>query len=746
MIFSDKFVCATREYNSYEKHVSNPQFRYSFTLDAVPQNAEITICGLGYYKLYLNGKDITKGFMAPYRSNLNHYLYYDNYNLSQLLQKGENVIGVLLGNGFLNPCIETWDFNKIPYRSAPMVALCVEADGKVLFDATKLKCTESPITFDEFHSGEYYDARLEIDSWQEKGFDDSAWREVLLATAPKGEPRIPDCEPIKAINVRRAQKILKSKKGYIYDFGVNSAGVCKLSISGKRGQEIEISYGEILREGELDNQNISYNEWMHLDRYTLKGDKQEVFVPHFTYHGFRFAEITGITQEQAVPELLEYLEMSSDIEQISDFKCDNASINALLEITMRSNRANFMYFPTDCPQREKNGWTADAALSSEQHLIYLDCARSLKEWLRNIFKAQNEQGAIPGIIPTYDWGFAWGAGPAWDIVMFEIPYRIYQYTGDTEIILEGKEALLKYLKYMQTKRDEKGLMHYGLCDWCHCVLSESQAKEWLCYTDTITCKNLCDKAVALFNAVGDKKSAAYAQNLSDDIKQTIRRELMDEANELKVCNQTTQAMAIYYGIFNQEELSKAYLKLEEIIRKDNNKMSFGVLGNRVIFSVLAESGRIDLALEMMLNPEFPSFEYWLKQGATSLFEGFYHFKHGVDSFKKDDVRIDSLNHHFWGDIIAVFMRHLAGIKVESPTQVKIEPCFTKWVNDVEASQSVKGKKICVKYKKTDETVKMTVTLPSEIDVTLTLPDGYSIKKGEATLKQGENNFVFIKNN
>ena len=170
MIFSDKFVCATREYNSYENHVSNPQFRYSFTLDAVPQNAEITICGLGYYKLYLNGKDITKGFMAPYRSNLNHYLYYDNYNLSQLLQKGENVIGVLLGNGFLNPSIDKWDFCKIPYRSAPMVALCVEADGKVLFDATKLKCTESPITFDEFHSGEYYDARLEIDSWQEKGW------------------------------------------------------------------------------------------------------------------------------------------------------------------------------------------------------------------------------------------------------------------------------------------------------------------------------------------------------------------------------------------------------------------------------------------------------------------------------------------------------------------------------------------------------------------------------------------------
>ena len=255
MLFSNNFVSATREYNTFEKHVANPQFRKSFTITSLPQRSEITICGLGYYELYLNGQNITKGFMAPYRSNPEHYIYYDNYDLSDYLVEGENVIGVMLGNGFLNPNITVWDFCKVPFRSAPMVALSLELDGKEIFDATSLKCTESPITFEEFHAGEYYDARLELDGWKTAGYDDSSWREVLPAKAPSGEPRIPSCEPIGIIDVHYPARIIKSKNGYIYDFVVNAAGLCELNIKGSRGQEVQLRFGELLRSGELDKQN-----------------------------------------------------------------------------------------------------------------------------------------------------------------------------------------------------------------------------------------------------------------------------------------------------------------------------------------------------------------------------------------------------------------------------------------------------------------------------------------------------------
>ena len=743
MIFSDRFVCATKEYNTYEHNVPNPQFRKSFTLDALPKTAEITICGLGYYELYVNGHNITKGFMAPYRSNLDHYLYYDNYDLGEYLVEGENVVGVLLGNGFLNPNIATWDFSKIPYRASPMVALCVELDGKVLFDATQLRCTDSPITFDEFHSGEYYDARAELDGWQVAGFDDSEWREVLPAKAPAGEARVPDCEPIGIIDVHYPARILKSKNGYIYDFAVNVAGLCELNIKGERGQTVELRYGEMLRGGELDVSNIVFDKCLHLDRYTLRGDRAERFMPHFTYHGFRFVEVTGITEKQATSALLTYYEMSSSFAQTADFKCDNASLNALFDATMHSNRANFMYFPTDCPHREKNGWTGDAALSAEQHLIYLDCARSMKEWLRNIFKAQNAEGTIPGIVPTFDWGFAWGNGPAWDIVMFELPYRIYQYTGDTEIIREGRTHFLRYLKYMEGKRDGQGLLHYGLGDWCHSQRKQHEIKDQLPYTDTVTCKSLCDKAALIFDAIGDADSAAYARSLSDDLKRTFREAFLLPEKTLRISNQTTQSMAIYYGMFDKDELPQAYLELERVIAVASERMDFGVLGNRAIFRVLAECGRIDLALKLMLNTEFPSFAYWLKQGATSLFESFTHFDHRIDGFT-DDPRPASLNHHFWGDIIAVFMRHLAGIQVTSPTEVCIAPCFADIINNVEAYETLSGERISVQYKKTDVMVEMTVTVTGRIKATLTVPQGYRLAYGKTTLKAGENRLVFCK--
>ena len=743
MIFSPNFVCATKEYNTYEAPVANPQFRKSFTLTSLPKSAEITICGLGYYELYVNGENITKGFMAPYRSNPEHYLYYDNYQLSEYLTEGENVIGVLLGNGFLNSCIDIWDFTKSPFRSSPMVALSLEIDGKELFDATQLKCAESPITFEEFHSGEYYDARLEMAGWKTAGFDDRAWREVLPAKTLAGEPRIADCEPIGIIDVHYPARILKSKNGYIYDFVVNAAGLCELNIKGVEGQEVTLRYGEMLRNGELDTENISYNQWANVDRYTLKGGAVEKFMPHFVYHGFRFVEVTGITEKQATPELLTFYEMSSSFNQTADFKCDNASINALFDATMRSNRANFMYFPTDCPHREKNGWTGDAALSAEQHLIYLDCAKSMKEWLRNIFKAQNEMGALPGIVPTHDWGFAWGSGPAWDVAMFELPYRIYQYTGDTEIISEGRPYFLKYLKYMESKRDEFGLMHYGLGDWCHSQCSQREIEDQLKYTDTITCKYLCDIAAAMFTVIGDDASATYARELSDDIKKAFQEKLMYPTGSLKISSQTTVSMAIYYGMFEENQLQKAHSRLELVIHKCADRMHFGVLGNRAIFRVLAEHGNIELALKMMLNPNFPSFEHWLDQGATSLFEEFTYFDHTIDSFT-DDPRPNSLNHHFWGDIIAVFMRHLAGIQVNSPTNITIAPCFTELINNVDAYETLPDGKVSVKYKKTDIMVDMMINIPSKVDASLVIPHGYRLAHGKTALRSGENHLVFCK--
>ncbi len=747
MRYSNHFVCASECYNTLEHPVANPQFRKSFLLPTLPSSAQLTICGLGYYEVYLNGQNITKGYMAPYRANPDHYLYYDHYELGEYLTEGENVLGILLGNGFLNSCASTWDFDKAPFRSSPKVALSLVCDGAELFDARALKWTESPIWFEEFHSGEYYDARREILGWKSAGFDDSAWRDVLPATCPAGQPRIPACEPIGIVDVHYPVKITKSKNGYIYDFVVNAAGLCELKLKGSAGQEVTLRYGEILREGELDMTNISYHSLTQTDKYILSGKGTETFMPHFTYHGFRFVEVGGISEEQATPELLTFYEMSSSFARSGDFSCDNAPINALFDAAIQSDRANFLYLPTDCPHREKNGWTGDAALSADQFLTYFDCSRSLEEWLRNIFKAQNQEGAIPGIVPTYDWGFAWGNGPAWDNVMFELPYRIWQHTGRTDIIHEGLPFMVKYLHYMETKRDEKGLLHYGLGDWCH--VQRVKDSSYLTYTDTMICKDICDKAALMFALIDANEEANYAAALSADIKTAFRSHCMRISSHssrpaLRIQNQTTQAMAIFYGMFEEDEKAFAEQELEYMIRSHTEHMDVGVLGNRVIFHVLAQYGAMDLALDMMLNPTFPSFKYWLDQGATALFENFYITKNPIDRLTDEDPRPDSLNHNFWGDIIAVFMRHLAGIQIHTPGRVTIAPCFTKHMSRVSAHKELAEGKISVQYKKTGDLIDMTAILPAGIEATLKIPQGYRLCHGKASCKTGENHWLFCK--
>ena len=742
MIFSKDFVCATSDYSTLDNKIPNPQFRKSFIISTLPNTAEITICGLGYYRLYVNGKDITKGYMAPYRSNPDHYLYYDNYNIKDILTEGENVIGIILGNGILNSNYPIWDFDKAPFRSSPKVALSFEIDGCETFDARSLKCTESPIMFEEFHLGEIYDARLELDGWLFADYDDSLWRNVLTARCPDGEPRIPDCEPVREIEIRHPVRIIKTENSYIYDFAVTTAGVCELKIKGTRGQKVTLRHGEIIRNGKLDIKNISFSQFTDAEpqkiQYILKGENYETYTPHFSYQGFRFVEVTGITEEQATLDLLTLHEISSMSEQTADFWCDNKDINAIFDACMRSDRSNFIYFPTDCPQREKNGWTGDITFSAEQLLIYFDAARSLKEWLRNVFKAQNEDGAIPGIVPTDTWGFAWGNGPAWDDVMFELTYRIYQYTGDKDFVFEAAPYLRKHLKYMDSRRDGNGILCYGLGDWSHIHFPTSAVNSQLPMTDTIIGKSICDKAVKLFTLIDDTEYTTYAQQLSNQLKSAYTSKFPSDKN------QSIASMCLYYEMIEHGLEQTVLNRLVSHIHSYGDHMSVGVLGGRALFRALGENHLSELALKMILNPTFPSFKYNIDKGMTALAERFIYIENRIDSLTDSDASPDSLNHHFWGDISAFFMRHLAGIQVNNTNSVLIAPDIVECINNLSAHITLPAGRISTQYKKCDIMLEMTVFAPDGVKITIEPPLGYELTYGNLQCSLGCNKLVFCK--
>jgi alpha-L-rhamnosidase len=746
MNYPKKFIKATEKYNTLEEHVPAPYIRKSFVSN-VSTTGKIILATCGFYELYFNGTKLTKGFLAPYISNTDHYIYCDEYELK--IEEGENVLGILLGNGFQNnPGGYIWDFDKAAFRSAPMVAINLvynDKDGnEVLIESdVSFKTHPSPIRSDDYRFGEHYDANYEIKGWDEKNFDDSDWNDVIETNPPRGTLKICPVEPIINETEIKPIKIIKSEDGYIYDFGIVNAGVCRLNVCGEKGQKIELQYGELLKDGNLFIENIWFlrrRYWerdkniVHKDIYVCSGNGIESYVPTFTYHGFRYVKVTGITENQADSGLLTYLVMHSDIKSIGGFTCSDEIVNKLQEITRRSDLSNFYYFPTDCPQREKNGWTADAALSCEQMLLNFAPEVSYREWMCNIRKAQDENGALPGIIPTAGWGFEWGNGPAWDCVLAYLPYYVYKYRGETEMIVESSHAFMSYLHYLTTRTGEEGLIHIGLGDWCHVGGIEPKAP--LALTDSVISMDIAEKMSFMFGVIGYTAEQEYAKTIAMNFRRAIRKNLLNHDNMVAAGEcQTSQAMCLFYNVFEPEETDAAFQRLIEMIDKEDDHIDVGVLGGRVIFHVLSKFNRSDLALKMIIRKDYPSYGNWIERGATTLWE----------SFRLD--RYESTNHHFWGDISAWFIKTLSGINYnpdgKSIKVVEFKPSFVKELENAEGFYDSPEGRIVSSWKRTDETIMLSLTVPKSMKATAILESGFIFDDGLSKKKVTTGNYKII---
>ncbi len=747
-MFSTNFIAATREFSDYGVHIPAPYFRKSFAPRSEVKSARLTVCGLGFYELYVNGRRITKGLLAPYISNPDDILYYDEYDITDLLQGGKNVLGLLLGNGMLNcPGGAVWGFQLVPYRSAPKLALSLEleyvnGEQEQITADESFKTHPSPILFDDLRIGEIYDARKEIAGWNLPEFDDSDWSAAIAAETPRGETRLCTAEPIVTLKTLEPVSVKKGRitylpncrenlpvfplpeeqqEGYIYDFGENLAGNIRLRIKGERGQMVCQQFGELLAEdGGLDLRGMPFQPQIYDHRitYYLKGDGVEEYTPTFTYQGFRYCMVSGITAEQAVPELLTYEVMSSDLKINGSFSCSDEIVNKLQRATYNADISNFYYFPTDCPHREKNGWTADAALSAEQMLFHLTPEVSYHEWLNNIRKAQREDGALPGIVPTGGWGFDWGNGPAWDCVLFYLPYYTWIYRNDTDIIRENAGAFMRYLHYISTRRDERGLVHIGLGDWLHTGCAVPKAP--LEVTDTLKCMDMCQMAEVMFGAIGMTAQAAFAKALYEEFRTAARRELIldDCVTVLGNC-QTSQAMAIAYNLFDDAEKPAAFRVLLQLIHAQDDHLDTGCLGARVIFHVLSAFGQAELAYKMITRTDFPSYGHWVAhENCTSLFE----------EFQRKEAKPNSKNHHFFGDVSSWFLKNLAGIKVNphvrDANEIEISPEFLEELQYAQGEIGVPAGKVSVAWHREGENIVLDVTVPDGVSGDIRLKNGY----------------------
>ena len=749
-----QFIAADYEWADFGRTVPAPLFRKSFTLDAVPERAHVTVAAAGFYRLFLNGKDITRGHLAPYVSNTDHCVYSDTYDLVPYLTKGKNVIGILLGNGFRNDYGGiTWEFDRADHRGVPCFAL--EYESRSAGRTTRLSADKSfrihrsAITRDSYRLGEIYDAREEIADWASPDYDDSAWGNAILLTytktgdflrectehndlykmaePPRGDIMPNTAEPLAVLRELKPVSVTKGEDGaYYYDFGINTAGVCRLAVKAEKGQVITLHHFEHYDDdGNFTNEQIGFYRggrfpfyhdpdcWTQRVIYTAKGEGVEVYTPTFTYFGFRYVRVTGLTDEQATTELLTYLVMSSSLRTLGGFSSSDETVNRVFRAVDNANRSNFFFFPTDCPHREKNGWTGDAAASAEQMTFFYDTEKSYRQWLSNIRKAQNERGELPGIVPTGDWGYAWGNGPAWDRVIVELPYALWRYRGSTAAIYENAEAWLRYFNYILSRRSEDGTVAVGLGDWCY--IRRYKGEECptpLALTDSIMVMDMAKKAGRMLRAIGDTIRAEMTDRVYTAMRDAVRDNLIDyETMTAKGETETAQAMCLYYGIFEPCEEKTAFAKLVEIVHRDGDKFYCGYLGMHVLFHVLAKYGEAELAYEMLMRPEFPSYTYWIERGETGMPENFV---------PQNDT--SSRNHHFMGDVARFYVAWLAGLHVKSATSVEFHPRFVGGLTHAEASYELPTGRVSIAWQKDGDAYRVKTEIPTGVTVEYDLPE------------------------
>ncbi len=629
-----------------------PLFRKAFTLAKRVRSARIYICGLGYYELHLNGAKVGDHVLDPAFTRYDRRALYVTYDVTRQLRKGPNALGVILGNGWYNMhtrCV--WDFDKAPWRDRPALLCQLEItfddDSKMVVasDAT-WRVTTGPLLFDSIRNGEKYDARLEKAGWDAADANDTGWSVAQVVPGPKGKLTAQMMPPIKINKLVKPVKLSEPKPGvYVFDMGQNMAGWVRLRVFGPAGHEVVMRYGERLNpDGTLDQKEIGQHIKTGLpqtDTYILKGRGTELWEPRFVYHGFQYVEVTGLPGKPSL-NALEARVVHTAFDPAGTFECSNDLFNRIQRNTLWSYVSNFVGYPTDCPHREKNGWTGDAHLAAETGLYNFDAASAYTKWLNDLKDEQRPTGELAAIIPTSGWGYQWGNGPAWDSAYVLIPWYLYQYRGDARILAEHYDQLKLYVDYL-TSRAKNHIVAIGLGDWAPAKTTtpEKVTSTGYYYRDAL----IVSRAAALLGKTEDAKKYG---GLASAIRDAFNKEFYDSKTGLYAGGtQTAMSCALYHGLVPPQERGKVLGKLVESIQAKDGHLDAGILGTKYLIDSLTANDRADVVYGMATKTDYPSWGRWLEEGATTLWEQW-------------DGNA-SRNHIMFGHISAWFYQTLAGI-------------------------------------------------------------------------------------
>lgn len=634
--------------------------RDEFSLERKIKLARAYVTGLGSYQLFLNGKKVSDDLLTPGWTDYPSRIMYQVYDVTNYLVRGDNAAGMLLGNVWYSSGLG-WRGGQT-YSTGPMMGLLqmvIEyANGKteLITSDASWTWTFSPITENTLYHGETYDARLEKENWNLPGAAPEGWNPVDVFDDREATLSAHTSPPIQVTREIEPVRVSAIENGaYVFDMGLNMTGGIRLNVEGEAGTEVVMKFAELLHEdGSVAQENL--RSARATDRYILKGGGPETWEPAFTYHGFRYVEISGLPGPPDSATVTG-LNFHNAADETGHFRCSNELLNTIQANIMNGQRSNMFSVPTDCPQRdERLGWMGDAQIFAATSCYNMDMSGFYAKWVRDIADSQSPEGWVtdvnPAIVVTDP------AKPAWGDAFLIVPWEMYRFYNDTRILETYYDGYKAWVEYMRSNAGDDGLYIYdrngwgGYADWIAVVESPKQPVSAAYYYFSTS---LLARFAEILGRTADQEEYA---TLSAEIRERFQQRYFNEADALyEGGTQTAQLLPVNFSLTPADRKAEAVTEMKKDVVDRGYHPTTGFLGTKYLLPTLSDYGYHETAWKTATSKAYPSWGYMVVNGATSMWELW-------NSDTEPPDRMNSRNHFALGSIGEWFYSHLAGIRID----------------------------------------------------------------------------------
>jgi alpha-L-rhamnosidase len=678
------------------------QMRKEFTLPDRPVRARVYVAGLGYYELRINGRKVGDHVLDPAWTTYDKRVLYTVYDITERLRPGANAVGVMLGEGWFKS------------RALRMQIHAEMEGGQTVDVATDAmwKTMPGPIQSDSVYNGEVYDARLETPGWDRAGFDDAHWKAANLIDGPKGVLSAQMMPPIRVVDTIAPVKLTTTHPGvYIYDLGQNISGVVEMRVRGPRGTRVQLRHAELLYDdGTLNVENLRAAK--ATDVYILRGDGSlEVYQPRFTYHGFRYVELTGYPGAPKFDTLRAKV-VHSDVRPTGGFTSSKQILNQIQRNIVWGIQDNLHSVPTDCNQRdERMGWMADAHLYAETAMLNFDMPAFYTNFLRDIHDVQGADGTVTDTVP-HRYGSR-PADPAWGMAYPLLTWYMYEYYGDRRLLEQHFDGVKAWTDYLRT-RSRDGILDYSYYgDWVPIEKTPGNLVSTFCYYWS------ADLVSRMAGILGKGGEAEAYRKLAGEIKDAFNARFLNAATGVYgTGTQTAQILPLFLDMVPGNRRGGVFGALrDDLVYTRNTHLATGILGTKYLFPLLTSTDNSDLAYELATQTTYPSWGYMVENGATTLWELWQN---------KTGPSMNSHNHPMFGSLGAWFYNALAGINLDSAKpgfeRLAIAPQVVRDLKWAAGSLDTIRGTVASSWSRSDNGLRLEVTIPVGSQAEVRIPE------------------------